>query len=57
MTNFADVDQQVNISLNGIQPTEVIDVFTGKEVALVRNGTFIITIGHFNDGYRVLELK
>ena len=57
MANCAGVDQRVNISLDGIQPTEVMDVFTGKEVAQVPNGAFIVTIGHFNHGYLVLELK
>ena len=56
LANFADHDQTVKVSLGGIYATQVKDFFTGKKLTDIEQGVFNITIGHFNDGYSVLEL-
>ena len=57
LANFADKDQQLKITLTGIKATTVKDYFTHKKLATVKNGSFKIKIGHFNQGYKVLILQ
>jgi hypothetical protein len=56
LANFADSDQTVEIALGGIYVTEARDFFTKEKIADINNGVFNVTIGHFNDGYKVIEL-
>ena len=57
LANFSDKNQTVKISLGGIYVTRANDYFTKQELATVKNGKLLINIGHFNDGYKVLELE
>ena len=57
MANFADKDQQVKITLNGIRATKVKDYFTQQKLTIVKDGSFNVKIGHFNDGYKVLVVE
>jgi len=56
LANFADKDQQVKFTLAGIKATKVKDYFTQQELTTVKDGSFSIKIGHFNNGYKVLIL-
>jgi hypothetical protein len=57
LANFKDEDQEVPISIGGIFATKVVDFFSKKAIGTIDKGVFKVTMGHFNSGYLVLELK
>lgn len=56
LANFSDKDQHVDINLDGINISKIKDFFTKKEVGTIKGQKLSINIGHFNNGYLVLEL-
>ncbi len=56
LSNFADVDTTINITLNGIDVSSVKDFFTKQTVGTLNNNVLTVKVGHFNDGYMVLEM-
>jgi hypothetical protein len=57
LANFAATDLPVVVSLQGRQATKAVDMFTGAAIADVVNGSFPFTLGHSNNGYRVIRLN
>ncbi|SJZ48376.1 hypothetical protein SAMN02745119_00712 [Trichlorobacter thiogenes] len=56
LSSFAATDLPVTVTLQNRQATKAVDYFTGAEIATVTNGQFTFTMGHYNDGYRVIRL-
>lgn len=56
LANFDSVDVISNVNIQGKKATEAVDFFTGNHIADIVNDTFQFTIGHFNNGYRVIKL-
>ena len=56
LSNHAQTDKIVTISLQGIKAKGVQDYFTNEKLAIIKNNQFQLTIGHGNDGYKVLRL-
>ena len=57
IANFADQDQQLKITLTGVNTTQIRDYFTQETLTNIKDNSFTIKIGHFNNGYKVLVLK
>ena len=57
LANFSDQDESVQISLNGINATSATNFFTDEPAGTVINNTLTVDIGHYNNGYLVLELN
>jgi len=56
LSNHAQTDQNITISLQDIQVKEVEDYFTKEHITNISNNQFNIQIGHGNDGYKILKL-
>jgi len=56
LANFAATDLPVTVNLQGLDASSAVDMFTGAHVADVTGGTFQFTLGHYNNGYRVIHL-
>jgi hypothetical protein len=57
LANFAATDLPVVVNLQGRQASKAVDMFTGAAIADVVNGSFQFTLGHSNNGYRVIRLN
>jgi len=57
LTNYGDTDLQVTVNLVDKNATEAVDMFTGELIANISNNSFQFTLGHHNQGYRVIKLK
>jgi hypothetical protein len=57
LANFAATDLPVMVTLQGRQATKAVDMFDGTAIADVANGSFQFTLGHYNNGYRVIRLN
>jgi hypothetical protein len=56
LANFAATDLPLTVTLQGKTATKAVDMFTGVQIATVSNGQFSFTLGHYNNGYRVIRL-
>ncbi len=56
ISNFSDSDETVEINLNNIIVSNVKDFFTKEDVGTINGQTLSVSVGHFNEGYLVLEL-
>jgi hypothetical protein len=56
LSNFSETDETVDITLNNISVTSVKDFFTKEDVGTINGQTLSVSVGHFNEGYLVLEL-
>ncbi len=56
MANFSDKDQHVEVNLERIRISKIKDFFSQKEIVTIKGQKLSINIGHFNNGYLVLEL-
>ena len=56
LSSFAATDLPVTVTLQDRQATKAVDYFTGAEIGTVTNGQFSFTLGHYNNGYRVIRL-
>ncbi|SJZ48335.1 hypothetical protein SAMN02745119_00711 [Trichlorobacter thiogenes] len=56
LSSFAATDLSVTVTLQNRQATKAVDYFTGEEIGTVSNGQFTFTMGHYNNGYRVIRL-
>jgi hypothetical protein len=59
LANFSEHDKTVKIDIGGIYVTKAKDFFdkSGNSITEIVNGEFEVNIGHFNEGYMVLEIK
>ena len=56
LSSFAATDLPVTVTLQNRQATKAVDYFTDAEIATVTNGQLTFTLGHYNNGYRVIRL-
>ncbi|SJZ48390.1 hypothetical protein SAMN02745119_00713 [Trichlorobacter thiogenes] len=56
LSSFAATDLPVTVTLQNRQATKAVDYFTGAQIATITNGQFTFTMGHYNNGYRVIRL-
>jgi len=57
LSNFTKKDRRVNVHLQGQKGKRVFNFFTQKYLSNIKKDTFSVTMGHFNNGYLVLELR
>ena len=55
LANFADEDKTVTVTLDGFTASTARDFFTGNNIT-VNGNTLTFSIGHHNQGYKVIEL-
>ena len=56
LSDLSETDQAVDITLNNINVTSIKDFFTKEDVGKINGQTLSVSVGHFNEGYLVLEL-
>jgi hypothetical protein len=57
IANFSDNDTTINITLNGLNANSAKDFFTKEETGTINGNILTVKVGHYNDGYLVLELE
>ena len=56
LASFAAADLETTVFLRGISAECASDYFSGEQIASIADGRFRVTLGHGNEGYRIVRL-